>query len=235
MNFIFDLYGTLVDIWTDESREELWEGVASLLGDGEERATSVRREYLSLCAEAKRGEYHEINLLSVFEQMLAARSVDTSVAPSLASEFRRLSMVRLRAFEGAADMLRRLKAEGAGVYLVSNAQSCFTVDELHTTGLYDLFDGIMISSDVGVKKPAREIFELAFDRFGISAQNSIYVGNDMRDDILGASRAGMQTVYIHTAQSGSYPDMDIPAPTYTVKSHAEMTSLLTALDKNRLK
>ena len=31
MNFIFDLYGTLIDIWTDESREELWEGVALLL------------------------------------------------------------------------------------------------------------------------------------------------------------------------------------------------------------
>lgn len=232
MNFVFDLYGTLVDVWTDESREELWEGVASLLGDGEEKGASVRREYLSLCTALKQGEYHEINLLSVFEQMLAARSVDTSVAPSLASEFRRLSMVRLCAFDGAADMLRQLKSKGAGVYLVSNAQSCFTIDELHTTGLYDLFDGIMISSDVGVKKPSPEIFALAFDRFGISAQNSIYVGNDMRDDVLGASRVGMRTVYIHTAQSGSYPELDIPAPTYTVKSHAEMTSLLTALDKN---
>ncbi len=232
MNFVFDLYGTLVDIWTDESREELWEGVASLLGDGEEKGASVRREYLSLCAAEKRGEYHEIDLLSVFEKMLASRSVDTSVAPSLASEFRRLSMVRLCAFDGVADMLRRLKAAGAGVYLVSNAQSCFTVDELHTTGLYDLFDGIMISSDVGVKKPSREIFELAFDRFGISAQNSIYVGNDMRDDILGASLTGMRTVYIHTAQSGSYPELNIPEPTYTVRDHREMTELLLCLDKS---
>ena len=41
MNFIFDLYGTLIDIWTDESREELWEGMALLLGDGEENAASV--------------------------------------------------------------------------------------------------------------------------------------------------------------------------------------------------
>ena len=44
MNFIFDLYGTLIDIWTDESREELWEGMALLLGDGEENGASVREE-----------------------------------------------------------------------------------------------------------------------------------------------------------------------------------------------
>jgi putative hydrolase of the HAD superfamily len=125
-------------------------------------------------------------------------------------------------------MLSSLKEVGK-VYLVSNAQSCFTLDELRATGLYDLFDGIIISSDVGVKKPWREIFDIAFDRFGISAGDSIYVGNDMRDDILGASRAGLRTLYIHTAQSGSYPELDIPSPTYTVKNHREMKECLLSL------
>lgn len=229
MNFIFDLYGTLVDIWTDESIDELWEGVASLLGDGEENAPSVKREYMALCKAAKQGEYHEINLLSVFERMLADRDVDISVAPSLASEFRRMSMVRISAFSGVRDMLAELKKNGAGVYLVSNAQSCFTIDELRTTKLYDLFDGIIISSDVGVKKPSVEIFDIAFKRFSVSAADSVYVGNDMRDDILGASVSGMRTVYIHTAQSGSYPGLDIPTPTYTVQDHGEMRELLLSL------
>ena len=229
MNFMFDLYGTLVDIWTDESREELWEGVASLIGDGEEKAEAVKREYMALCKAKKQGEYHEINLLSVFEDMLAARSVDTSVAPSLALEFRRLSMVRIARFDGVKEMLLDIKAKGSRVFLVSNAQSCFTIDELHTTELYDIFDGIIISSDVGVKKPSTRIFDIAFERFGITADESVYVGNDMRDDVLGATKSGIRTVYIHTEQSGEYPDMDIPEPTYTVKTHLEMRQLLTKL------
>lgn len=229
MNFVFDLYGTLVDVWTDESRPELWEGIALLLGDGEERASDVRAEYLSLCKEAKRGENHEINLLSVFEKMLERRSVSTSVAQPLASEFRRLSMVRLKRFDGAREMLLDLKAAGGRVFLLSNAQSCFTIDELHATELYDIFDGILISSDAGVKKPDMRIFDIAFDRFSITAENSIYVGNDMRDDILGASGVGMRTVYIQTEQSGSYPELDIPSPTYEVKDHGEMRSLLLSL------
>ena len=231
MNFVFDLYGTLIDIWTDESRDELWEGVALLLGDGEENAASVKKEYLALCKSAHKGEGHELDLLLVFEKMLEKRMVDRSVAPSLASEFRRLSMVRLKRFHGVKSMLAELKREGAGVYLVSNAQSCFTIDELKSTGLYPLFDGILISSDVGVKKPFPEIFRLAFEKFGINAENSIYVGNDLRDDVLGASRVGMQTVYIKTAQSGDYEEGSMPTPTYTVKTHGEMRRLLLSLDK----
>ena len=228
MNFVFDLYGTLIDVWTDESREELWEGVALLLGDGEERAMKVREEYMALCSAAHRGGYHEIDLLSVFEDMLRSRDVDTSVAPSLALEFRRLSKVRLATFDGVKDMLTDLKKCGR-VYLLSNAQSCFTIDELRTTGLYDLFDDILISSDLGVKKPSPEVFGLAFERLGITPDNSIYIGNDMRDDILGASSVGMRTVYIHTAQSGSYPDLTLPEPTYRVADHREMHSLLLSL------
>ena len=229
MNFVFDLYGTLINIWTDEERPELWEGVALLLGDGEERAEQVREEYLCLCRAAKKNESQEIDLLLVFEKMLENRGVDTSVAPSLASEFRRLSMVRLERFYGVKTMLRDIKKHGGGVYLLSNAQSCFTVSELHATGLYDLFDGIVISSDIGVKKPSPEIFSIAFERFGITAENSIYVGNDLRDDILGASKVGMKTVYIKTEQSGSYPELNIPKPTYTVKTHREMKQLLLSL------
>lgn len=229
MNFVFDLYGTLIDIWTDESRPELWEGVALLIGDGEERAAEVREEYLTLCREAKREESYEIDLLLVFEKMLESRGVDKSVAPSLASEFRRLSMVKLERFPGVKEMLLDVKRAGGRVYLLSNAQSCFTIDELRATELYDLFDGILISSDVGVKKPSHRIFDIAFTRFGISAGDSVYVGNDLRDDILGASGVGMRTVYIKTEQSGRYPELNLPCPTYEVSNHREMKSLLLSL------
>ena len=238
MNIVFDLYGTLVDVWTDETKEELWDGIALLLGDGEENGQAVKREYTALCRAAKKSDDHEIDLLSVFKEMLVSREVDPSVADALALEFRRLSMVRLTSFPGVADMLRELKNAGAGVYLLSNAQSCFTVDELHTTGLYDLFDGIAISSDLGVKKPWPTAFEAAFKRFNITADNSVYVGNDMRDDILGASGVGMRTVYIETEQSGQYPDMKIPSPDFVAADHADLCRILlslVALDKEAAK
>lgn len=231
MNFIFDLYGTLIDIWTDESRLALWQGVAAFLGEGKESAERVREEYLGLCFSAEKSADYEIDLLCVFEKMLRVRGLDTGRAQALASEFRSLSMVRLKRFYGVKSMLVGLKKQGGGVYLLSNAQGCFTIDELKNTGLYPLFDGILISSEVGVKKPSARVFELAFERFGLSAERCVYVGNDLRDDILGATGVGMETVYIETAQSGTYDGLDLPSPTYTVKNHREMKALLDKILK----
>lgn len=230
MNFVFDLYGTLVDIKTDESKPAFWQSVAEYLGDGAENAESVRSEYLSLCASEKKGEFHEIDLTFVFEKMLANRGRSTDGALAFAGKFRELSREKLKCFRYAKMILKGLKELGCGVYLVSNAQACFTLAELKKCGLTPLFDGIIISSDLGVKKPCRDIFDKAFESFGISKDDSIYVGNDLRDDILGASGAGMRSVYIRTEQSGSYGD-DMPGPTYTARNHSELMKRLFSLAK----
>lgn len=226
MNFVFDLYGTLVDIWTDEERRELWEGLAELLGEDKSAFDGVKFEYVSLCHKAKTHQYHEIDLLSVFREMLSSRGLDTHKAQHIADEFRRISMVRIKAFHGVKSMLKELRSLG-GVYLLSNAQSCFTMNEIESLGLKGLFDGIIISSDVGVKKPSTGVFEIAFNKFGITPDNSVYVGNDLRDDVLGASGAGMTTVYIPTEQSGRYDNM--PEPDYRVKNHRELKRLLLSM------
>ena len=120
------------------------------------------------------------------------------------------------------------KERGAGVYLVSNAQACFTKDELGELGISHLFDGILISSDAGVKKPCTEIFDIAFNKFSLDKNECVYVGNDLHDDVLGAHNAGLKTVYIETEQSGKYPNLNT-VPDYEVKTHEEMKELLFSL------
>ena len=231
MNFLFDLYGTLADIWTDEGKDSLWEGFALLLGEGQGSGERVRNEYHAICkryADARAHCFIEFDLLFVFEEMLKNRGIDEKKAPEFAREFRFLSRERLSAFPCVHEMLKGLKDRGAGVYLVSNAQSCFTLDELDELGLTELFDGILISSDAGVKKPCTEIFDIAFSKFALDGAECFYVGNDLHDDVLGASSAGLKTVYIETEQSGKYPELDIK-PDYVADDHVQMMSLLFAL------
>ena len=142
-------------------------------------------------------------------------------------------MQELVRFPHVKEMLSGLRERGAGVYLLSNAQSCFTLRELGLMELRGLFDGIVISSDVGYKKPSGEIFRIAFDKFGINATDSVYVGNDMRDDILGARGAGMKTAYIETRQSRDYGDLPLPSPDYVAKDHKELKILLFNLAEQK--
>lgn len=231
MNFLFDLYGTLADIHTDEEKDELWDGFAKLLGsnDGED----VKKEYHSVCkkyANMREHKFVEFDLLSVFEDMLEHHGIDKEKAPEFARQFRLLSREKLRLFPCVYEILDELRALGSSVYLVSNAQACFTRDELDELGLTSHFDGILISSEAGIKKPHRAIFDVAFEKFGINENECIYVGNDMHDDVLGAHSAGLKTVYIETEQSGKYADLDVK-PDYTVPTHEKMKELLISIAK----
>ena len=229
MNFVFDLYGTLVDIRTNERPAAFWRAVCRELGTSRLFWRSVKCEYLSLCRAKKRSDEHEIDLIEVFREMLKKRGRTENDAGGLALAFREASTEKLQLFGGVKDMLISLREAGAGVYLLSNAQSCFTRHEIELLGLDTLFDGIIISSEVGVKKPSPKIFHIAFERFGISPGDSVYVGNDLRDDVLGATTVGMRTAYIQTEQSGEYPSLTLPSPTYVAADHEELSRLLLSL------
>lgn len=231
MNYLFDLYGTLADIHTEEGKDELWLGFAKLLGDSD--GEKIKEEYLAICkkyANARKDKFVEFDLLLVFEEMLQKRGIATEKAPEYARKFRVMSREKLKLFPFIIEILDGLRDRGAGVYLVSNAQACFTRDEIDELSLTSHFDGILISSEAGVKKPDPRIFLTAFDKFGLDKNECFYVGNDLHDDVLGANGIGMKTVYIETEQSGKYTNLDVK-PDFVVPTHKEMMELLFSLSE----
>lgn len=61
-------------------------------------------------------------------------------------------------------------------------------------GLDELVDSVVVSNDIGARKPERAIFETARER--LPAANYVYVGDTYDEDIVGAREAGFQTVYV---------------------------------------
>lgn len=218
--FLFDLYGTLVDIRTDEESARFWNEIASVLGASD--APKIKARYLALCREAVRGKDEEADLTRVFEKLL--HESGGGDAASFAHRFRAASLQRLKLFDGAAEILDGLRLRGAKLYLLSNAQACFTRRELDGLGLTEKFDGILLSSEAGWKKPSEKFFEAAFEKFSLSPAECVYVGNDLRDDVSGAHRAGMRTVYIETEQSGTYGEAIVPD--VAVKNHRQLKEIL---------
>ena len=222
----FDLYGTLLDIRTDEESPQFWAEISKLLS-GKRSGDQLKERYRALCAEEQEKQRkQEFDLLPVFERMLQeyAHTATTEQAEAFAQAFRKASVIKCRPFAGIPEMLNGLKERGIRLYLLSNAQTCFTRAELRESGLDIFFDGIMLSSEIGWKKPSTQFFQTAFTLFGLDPTQSVYVGNDLHDDVLGAKGVGMQTVYIPTEQSGVYEDM--PSPDITVSSVKELSEIL---------
>lgn len=213
-NYVFDLYGTLVDVLTDEESQRLWTSFAwylKLLGLPAE-AGSLRADYLRLCAEAQRAKAdmlmakgiegpYEADILTVWQALGNEKGMRLTIrqATEISRVFRALSLRRLGLFPGAAEVLGALRAAGKKVILLTNAQSGFTRPELHLLGLDTAFDAIFISGDAGVKKPSPAFFGLLWQT-GLRPEDSVMVGNDGRCDCRGAAEAGMDSFYIHTEQ-----------------------------------
>ncbi|MBQ1508663.1 MAG: HAD family hydrolase [Erysipelotrichaceae bacterium] len=209
-SYVFDLYGTLVDIHTDESKASFWKKMSSFFQvyriDYPYR--ELRRDYLLFCEEEeekREGEDVEIDLHPVFERLFRSKGIapEEEDIRRFALSFREASRSHLRLYAGAADLLRSLKQKGKGVYLLSNAQALFTVPELEELGITDLFDGIVLSSDVGFKKPSIRIFEAFFTRFDLKREECLYIGNDPYSDGEGALQAGLDVYLIRSALSPS--------------------------------
>lgn len=206
----FDLYGTLVDIRTDESSDAAWEALRKALtaqcGVSYPDTESLRSRFGELAtliraaSFARHGEWAEPDLLPVYRG-LAHDSGDDQGARALAWSFRRASTSLLRLYPGASELLARLRAAGLRIVLVSNAQSCYTRPELDLLGLAAAFDRIVISSEAGVRKPSPELFRRALEAGQLDPSRVVMVGNDERADVLGARAAGMDGVYLRTAIS----------------------------------
>lgn len=213
-NYIFDLYGTLVDIHTQEDGAGFWKAMSryySMQGAAY-TARELKKTYRQLVEEEEAacigksglaGEETEILLERVFKRLYErmGRKADKALIRDTGILFRTLSLKRLQLFEGAEELLDELHRQDKKIYLLSNAQRLFTEPEMRMLGIYDKFDGILYSSDAGVKKPSRQFFDSLFQQYGLKKQQSVMIGNDGTADIRGAHDYGMDSIYIHTSQS----------------------------------
>lgn len=207
-DLIFDLYGTLVDIHTEESRE-VWKKCALFFGFhgasySEDSLFSAFQAAMA-ARQAQAGQTYEcfpdIPMEPVLAQLFREKGVIEN-APELGCQaaklFRICSIEYIRLYPGVPEALARLREKGFRLWLLSNAQAVFTRGELRLLGLEDCFDGIYLSSDYGCRKPDRRFFRAPLEANRLEPGRCLMIGNDRDTDIAGAKALGLATLYLHT-------------------------------------
>jgi FMN phosphatase YigB (HAD superfamily) len=127
-------------------------------------------------------------------------------------------------------------AENYKVGLCSNFSHSVTAQAvLEDYGLLPQLHAIVISDDVGIRKPRIEIFRAVLDDLAVDASEALFVGNSLQDDIAGADRAGMRSVWIRRRIKDPEALLENyagPRPTYQIDDLDELEGILGALEQS---
>ena len=115
-------------------------------------------------------------------------------------------LTSLRLYEDAT-VLEELQAYHVGI-ITNGAHDEHTDSQLSKVrylGLSERIQSLTISGEIGVRKPKVEIFQVACKRADVSPKAALFVGDTIANDIVGANRAGMTSVFIDRKSDALIP------------------------------
>lgn len=175
-NIIFDMGGVLIDYNPEKTLNEVF--------DSETAAVLLKEIFRNpIWADKDRG------IITPQEIMEQKRGAIPPQVFDKVSEMVDNFYPYMPPFEKMYELVKRLKENGYGIYLLSNASSDF---HIHRKGIpaLSLFDGCLISADYKLLKPEKEIYLALFERFSLKPEECFFI-DDVQANIDGARNAGM--------------------------------------------
>ncbi|NPV86446.1 MAG: HAD family hydrolase [Anaerolineae bacterium] len=235
----FDLGDTLI-FFDGQLAEVTREASCSLarclqkLGYPIEENTFVREfgERLRLYYREREADFIEDTTEYVLHSLLRGygyRQIDPRHLRQALNEMYAVTENHWYAEQDAVPTLARLQNEGYHITLISNAADAQDVHRLvDKAGLRPYLELVLISAEVGIRKPHPRIFELALLYWRASPQRVVMVGDTLGADILGALNAGISSIWI--TRRASTPENNeqrsVIFPDATVKTLSEIPPLL---------
>ncbi|MBO7743290.1 HAD family hydrolase [Paenibacillus sp. MWE-103] len=213
---LFDLDNTLLD------RTRMFGGfmdafVARYFGHAEDpRALRARVAELDMDGYKPR----EALFAELLDELPWARKPDPD---ELAAFYRGAYLPCAALMDGAREVLARARAKYR-TGLITNGKASTQYGKLDRLGIRDAFDLILVSEEAGAKKPDPRLFAMAADGLGLRAGECLFVGDHPANDVEGAARFGMATVWMRLGRS--WPDGMAAEPGRTIDRLGELLALL---------
>jgi putative hydrolase of the HAD superfamily len=126
-------------------------------------------------------------------------------------------------YDDVAPALRELATRGVKIGLISNSHRCLASFERHFS-LHGLIAAAISSSEHGYLKPHPSIFESALKLAGVSAHESVMVGDSYPHDVEGAMHVGMRGILVQrTSRASATVPVDVPV----IRDLSELPALIS--------
>jgi putative hydrolase of the HAD superfamily len=132
---------------------------------------------------------------------------DLMLATHIAEDYITLSPLKTILFPHSREALNYLKLNYL-LHIITNGFEEVQQKKLDACDLRKYFNTITTSEEAGVKKPETGIFELALEKAGAKASESLMIGDDLQVDMAGARVIGMDTLFFNPQRHVHQDDLD---------------------------
>jgi putative hydrolase of the HAD superfamily len=136
--------------------------------------------------------------------------------------YHREKVKHFKPFRDVVETIKKLRNKGIKTAIVTDGTPKKQYEKILRLKVENLFDDIIISDEVAIRKPNILLFELFCAKFNCSSSEAIYVGDRLDKDIEPAIQAGLHSVLIHR---GTKHDPNINKIKSPIKPHFHINSL----------
>ena len=198
---VFDAYGTLFDFNSAAS------AARSELGDDWQRVSDLWRQKQLQYTWLRGLAGHHADFWQVTGEALDFALATLKIErPGLRERLMDLYL-KLTTYPEVPETLRRLKATGRKLAILSNGTPAMLEAVVHSAGLHHVFDAVLSVEEVGVYKPHPSVYGLACDRLELAPSRICFLSSNAWD-AFSAKAFGMRVVWCN--RFGQAPER-IPA------------------------
>lgn len=231
----FDLYSTLIN--TDKHNwNEMMESVYSIIQDLGYKDTfenflEVRNEIYWKWREYREKNYVELTSKIWWREILQKLNLvflKTDILKIILTSHQKWR-TQISIYPEVKKLLFDLKKRFKIVCISNISNGDLAREDMDIFGILKIFDYVVMSSDLGIRKPSPKIFEHVLNHLKIKRNEMIFVGDTLYDDIQGAKAAGLlMAIYIKRNRSYFFPDYYIE-PDKTINALHEIYEILDSL------
>lgn len=169
-----------------------------------------------------------------FDQMLKRLGAFSSlyVAAGMIA-YHDVKFANIRPFHDVIPTLIELRKLDVKICILSDGDTLKQYEKILRLRLQDFLDDIIISEEVGIRKPNPKLFELPLQRLNIQPEEAIYIGDNYERDIIPCIKLGIKTVYIHRGgkHDRAISEEDKIPPDYDISNLTDLISIIKKSNK----
>lgn len=135
----------------------------------------------------------------------------------------------IRLYDDVEICLKKLRELKIKTAIITDGLPIKQYEKILRLKIDELFDLIIISDEIGIKKPNPELFNYGLKKFGIKGEEAIYIGDRLDKDIFPANINNIHSVYLHRGGKYDKYDASLKNEGY-IKPDYEITNLYELFD-----